>query len=345
MLIWPADPTHASQWQGRADETFRIAIVSTPRTGNTWLRRMLDAVYSLEQVVEGDIAAFEWSRIPRRCILQVHWGPEPDLLALLEAHGFRVVTLARHPLDVLISILHYATLNDEAENWYGGRAGDERGLRLATPCSGEFIDYATSPRARLLLDVSRQWMARPDCLVVRYESLVEAPHERLAELCGRLRPAPEGAVAAAVETHRLEAQRPNSHKQHFWQGSPGHWRRFLPEAEARAVAAPHAAVFAAGGYACDPDPSLTGPRAEAVWQTLELASLKRECRIAREQVLRLRNAGLEDRVARLEAQLESLRARLEERPAAAAWRRLRAAPRKLRRWLARRLPRRDADAG
>ncbi len=31
--------------------TFRIAIMSTPRTGNTWLRRLLDAIYSLPQVV------------------------------------------------------------------------------------------------------------------------------------------------------------------------------------------------------------------------------------------------------------------------------------------------------
>jgi len=345
MLIWPADPTYASQWDGRSDETFRIAIVSTPRTGNTWLRRMLDAVYSLQHVVEGDVAGFEWSRLPQRCILQVHWGPEPDLLARLEEHAFRVITLTRHPFDVLISILHFATLNTESEHWYAGREGDERGLQLATPSSPEFIGYATGPRARLLLDVSRQWAARPDCLVVRYESLVEHPGARLAELCRRLRPAPEGAVAAAVETHRLEMQRPNTHDQHFWQGTPGHWRRFLPEAEARTIAAAHADVLAAGGYACDPDPTLTAARAEAVWHALELASLKKECRIAREQVLRLRQAGLEDRVVRLEAQLEAMRARLEEKTAAVAWRRLRAVPRKLRRWLARRLPGRDPGAG
>ncbi len=339
MLIWPADPTFASQWDGRSGEALRIAVVSTPRTGNTWLRRMLDAVYSLEHVVEGNVAAFEWSRLPRRCILQVHWGPEPDVVARMQEHGFRVVTLTRHPLDVLISILHFATLNTESENWYAGREGDERGLALATPCSREFLDYAASPRARLLLDISRQWAARPDCLVVRYESLVENPRERLAELCRRLRPAPEAAVAAAVETHRLEAQRPNTHNQHFWQGSPGHWRRFLPEAEARAIAACHADILAAGGYACDPDPALTAARAEAVWHGLELASLKKECRIAREQVLRLRNAGLEDRLARLEAQVGRLQTRLEETTAAAGWRRLRAVPRKLARWASRFRPR------
>lgn len=314
MLIWPADPTHAAQWQGRDEQPLRLAVVSTPRTGNTWLRQMLDAVYSLAHVVVEEPAQVDWDGLPPRCVLQTHWDPDPGFLSRLESHGFRTITLARHPLDVLVSILHLASLIPVRKQWYGGREGGEDGLALATPCSREFLDYASGPRARLLLDVSRNWAARPDCLLVRYELLVADPRERLAELCRAIHPAPERAIGYAVETHQLERARTGVHNQHFWQGRPGHWRRFMPEHEARAAAAPHAAVFAAFGYECDADPSLTTLRAEATWFAVELASLKQECMIARKQVLELRYANLEARVAGLETRLGELCGRLEKSP-------------------------------
>lgn len=311
MLVWPADPTHAAQWQGDPEQPLRLAVVSTPRTGNTWLRRMLDTVYSLAHVVVEGPARVEWAALPPRCILQTHWEPDPEFVARLAAHGFRPITLARHPLDVLLSILHLASLIPVREQWCEGREGGEEPLALATPCAREFLDYAAGPRARLLLDISRQWAARTGCLLVRYEALVADPRERLAELCRSIHPAPGAAIARAVETHELGRLRAGVHNQHFWQGRPGHWRRFLPEAEARATAAPHAAVFAAFGYECDADPALTASRAEAAWYVVELAALKAECMIAREQVLSLRHANLEARIEGLETRLNELGARLE----------------------------------
>lgn len=319
MLVWPADPTHAAQWQEDPGQTLRLAVVSTPRTGNTWLRRMLDTVYSLAHVVVEGPARIDWAGLPPRCVLQTHWEPDPEFVARLAEHGFRPITLARHPLDVLLSILHLASLIPVREQWCEGREGGEEPLALATPCAREFLDYAAGPRARLLLDISRQWAARPECLLVRYEALVADPRERLAELCRSIRPAPGEAIARAVEAHDLEQSRAKVHNQHFWQGRPGHWRRFLPEAEARAAAAPHAAVFAAFGYECDADPALTTPRAEATWYAVELAALKAECMIAREQVLALRHANLGPRLEAIEARLGEIGARLDEAPRRRRW--------------------------
>jgi len=312
MLIWPPDPTHAEQWKGQPGRTLRVAVVSTPRTGNTWLRLMLDAVYSLAHVVVEEPDQVDWAGLPPRCVLQTHWNPDAAFVARLEEHGFRTVTLARHPLDVLLSILHLASLIPVRNQWYGGREGGEEGLALATPCSREFLDYCAGPRARLLLDISWLWAARPDCLLARYEALVANPKAALAELCRGIHPAPAAAIDYAVETHQLERQRAAVHNQHFWQGRPGHWRRFLPEAEARAASAPHAAVLAAFGYECDADPALTTPRAEATWLAVELASLKQECMIARKQVLELRQANLDARFTALEARVNDLCLRLDE---------------------------------
>jgi hypothetical protein len=312
MLVWPADPTHAAQGRDHPGGTLRLAVVSTPRTGNTWLRRMLDTVYSLAHVVVEGPARVDWAALPPRCILQTHWDPDPAFVARLEQHSFRPITLARHPLDVLLSILHLASLIPVRQQWYDGRDGGEEGLALATPCSRDFLDYASSSRARILLDISRKWAERPDCQLVRYEALVANPRERLADLCRSIHPVSGAAIDRAVEKHEFERVRAGVHNQHSWQGRPGHWRRFLPEAEARAAAAPHAAVFAAFGYECDADPSLTTPRAEATWYAVELASLKQECMIARQQVLDLQHANLEARVEGLEGRLGDLRTRLEE---------------------------------
>ena len=80
---------------------------------------------------------------------------------MLQRHGFRVLVLSRHPLDVLISILHFVRKDRETNNWLGGEGGDERSIFGASPCSPQFLAYATSERAKALLSVSREWWPDP----------------------------------------------------------------------------------------------------------------------------------------------------------------------------------------
>ena len=86
----------------------RIAVISSPRSGNTWIRFLLSSIYGLEQVAVFDPFAFDWASAPSRCLFQTHWHPTGRLVETLERHQFRVVVSARHPLDLLISILHFA---------------------------------------------------------------------------------------------------------------------------------------------------------------------------------------------------------------------------------------------
>ena len=134
--------------------TFRIAILSTPRTGNTWLRRLLDAIYSLPQVVADTPDDVDWDQLPRHCILQLHWPVDKNLRSLLLRHEFKLVTLFRHPCDTLISILHFATVWKKTSLWMGGLQGDESDIIGARPCSREFAEYARSDRAKLLIAAS-----------------------------------------------------------------------------------------------------------------------------------------------------------------------------------------------
>jgi hypothetical protein len=233
---------------------------------------MLDLVNGFSSEGRGELALYNpleapWSDLPGRCVIMTHWPREGPLPALLEEHVFRVVTLARHPLDVLISILHYAP-SGASLRWMEGAQGDERPIFGASPRSAAFLDYATGPRVRALLSVSPVWWSAPRCLRVRYEDLVRDPLGRLSKLTRSLERAPRQRLADAVASCTLDRLRTPETGRHFWKGQPGLWRGLLTAAEARRIEAVHRDVFRALGYACDPDESLDPEQADARWAEL-----------------------------------------------------------------------------
>ena len=103
----------------------RIAVVSTPRAGNTWVRHLLGAAYCIPHLARHAMADADWAALPPEVVLQLHWRRTPDFVAKLNEHGFRVITVARHPLDVLISILHFCIYESESDQWLLGAGGSE----------------------------------------------------------------------------------------------------------------------------------------------------------------------------------------------------------------------------
>lgn len=250
----------------------RVAVVATPRSGNTWLRRLVAAVGGLAEVAGHTPAEVDWAGLPDRCALQLHWRRTGAFGSLLAEHGFRVVTLARHPLDVLISVLHFAPHEPETACWLGSEGGDESAILGATPRSAAFLEYATGPRARALLAVSREWWSAPGCLRVRYEDLVREPAAELGRAAIALGLDGRGSgLAGAVAANTLAVARASAPNQHFWQGRPGLWKLLLPAAEARRIAAAHAGSFATLGYADDPDDALDPAAADANWLAIRKA--------------------------------------------------------------------------
>ena len=103
----------------------RAVIVSTPRSGNTWLRSLLANAYALEHARNEELWAhtpegFPWSELPRRCVMQLHWEPDKAFQRLLRTQGVRPIAVARHPLDVLISILQLSQHSTETACWLRG---------------------------------------------------------------------------------------------------------------------------------------------------------------------------------------------------------------------------------
>ncbi|OWK43647.1 hypothetical protein FRUB_03246 [Fimbriiglobus ruber] len=245
--------------------------MSTPRSGNTWLRHLISAAYGLSETCTHELNESDWQELPDRHAVQIHHGPEPSFLAHLRAHHARPLTIARHPLDVLVSILQFAINEPETSRWLAGRGGDESILYGAMPRSRAFVEYATGPRAKALLAVTRDWWIRPDVIRVRYEEVVAGPVTGLAPLVAAVGPPAEPFGAASNFT--LDRLRSTSVNNHFWQGRPGLWRELIPAAEAREIAAAHAETFATLGYTCAPDPDLDPAAADRNWVRLGGASL------------------------------------------------------------------------
>lgn len=244
----------------------RLAIVSTPRTGNTWLRHLLGRVWGLEHRAFHEIPQDEWAKLPANCVLQLHALYTPELAARFAAEGFRVITLARHPFDVLISILHVAVHGVESERWLNGLHGDEGVLWGAMPSSRPFREYGASDRAAALFQVTSEWRQAPGVISLRYEDLVRDPAAILGDLEEILGPPRNESIATAVAATSIRQLRHDTcHGEHFWIGKSGLWKELISAPIAEELATALRTTLSDWSYEADADPSLSESQADRRW--------------------------------------------------------------------------------
>lgn len=258
----------------RIDE--RVAIVGTPRSGNTWLRTMLAKFLGVPTGTYHDPGEIPWAEMSGGFVMQIHWEPTDELVSTLSRSNFRLFTLARHPCDVLLSILQYAQKAEETSRWLAGRGGDESPLRGATPLSEEFRGYALSDRARQLLSLSAKWASIEGCHVLRYEDLVADTVKKMEEVRASLDVPPSYRLEIAVSASRLNAMRSThtTRSFHFWQGRPGLWHEFVPGRLAEEIAMYHPEAFSLGSYVVSHAADRTIPEALHRWRELQVESEK-----------------------------------------------------------------------
>jgi hypothetical protein len=226
--------------------------VSTPRSGNMWTRRLLRELYALEERSVHDASEVDWESLPERCVVQLHAERTPELESLIERHAFRVAVVARHPLDVLISILHFARHEPQTASWLGGAHGDERKIRDASPTSRAFVSYATSARAKALIGITPQWWERAD-VCLRYEDLVADTRQELEVIVEALDEQPTTTYDDVLERVTFESLQAEAANVHFWRGNAGTWQELLTVPVARKLVDAHEDVLVQLGYLTLPD--------------------------------------------------------------------------------------------
>jgi hypothetical protein len=231
------------------EEPLRIAIVSSPRSGNSWIRSTLaGALQAQEMAVHNYLDAPE--DLPERCVLQIHWYREPNFQRWLQANKFKVVTIARHPLDVLISALRFICFEPETSRWLEGNTGLPGMLAASPPCSAEFLEYALSFEAENLLSITYQWWHDPAAIKIRYEDAVRDPAGLAGSLVAGWGADPD-SVRPWLEASSLERMRtlPN---RHGWQARPGLWKELIPPRDAACIFQRYRTLFHDLGYSVTP---------------------------------------------------------------------------------------------
>lgn len=239
----------------------RIAVVSTPRSGNTWLRRVLADVLGLEQLAVHSPSEVPWTSLSDNLILQLHWYPTADFYGLLLSSGFQPISIMRHPLDVLLSIHHFSQWELETNRWLEGLGGSEDELRGSLPSDEPLLEYALGSRFAALLDVSAQW-ARTGIHSVRYEDFVRNSANELARVVSAVGgSAAPSSLEQTLRRHSVSNARTGTSNGHFWQGQVGTWRGFLPGSAVERIAPSLSRWIEPFGYVVEADTSLT--RAQA----------------------------------------------------------------------------------
>jgi hypothetical protein len=225
----------------------KILVVSTPKTGNTWVKNLLGAVYGLPvREVPERFDEAELDRLGPRWVSQQHYYPTHRLLTWASARDVAFVTTVRHPADVFVSLYHYSGQYgaDDQLNEAIRRDQGEPGLHVAEYVKNTFF---------LLLNQSISWMRTGVSHVVRYDDLWRDPVGVLGGLTNALRPVPEEALERAVERCSFDLMRKKAvgkERSFYRKGGSGGWREALPAEIGRLFreAEPYPTQFAVLGY-------------------------------------------------------------------------------------------------
>ena len=226
----------------------RVAIIGTPRTGNAWIRRVLAAVLDAEEFPVAHPADLDWECLPERFVIQLHRQRSRLLERALRERGIAVISTARHPLDVLLSVLAFVQGEQSATEWGLEHGGNEVRLQGSGARDFAFLDWALSSRARELLSLTPAWWSTPTTHRVRYEELMADPDAGFAALLEQCELEALGDPKRSVANHTAAKVRARSGGGRWWQATPYAWRQSLSAEYVDTLMDAHHEVIVGLGY-------------------------------------------------------------------------------------------------
>jgi hypothetical protein len=257
--------------EGTKINRMRLALIGSPRAGNTWLRHVIAEALGTPTFAEHAFRDFP-DPLPPACVIQIHTYRSDWALSWLGERDVSVIATARHPLDILISVLQFARRRSDPQRWLGGACRVPADTTRLAPEDAEAVAFMAGAGAANLLAVSAQWWredasgplgGRRGGVVdrIRYEDALADPRLRLARTFVRLGTTATGDIDGALGKYSVEFFAQQRH--HGWIGQAGAYRRFLTARTCEQLRRVHAAYFDRIGYDIDPDPRLTAEVAAA----------------------------------------------------------------------------------
>jgi hypothetical protein len=229
-------------------DRLKIVILSTPKTGNTWLRWLLHYTYRMFEIVE---LPLEWAPgctddFPPRWVTHQHLFPSESLVRWLVESRIVVLTTIRHPADTFLSYFHYVKWHDTLLDPSAAilkQDGDRPGKNALT-----YVNYSFPQ----MYTLSLVW-ARLGSHVVRYEDLLVDPLSQLREVTSKIAPSDEGRLKAAVLLCKPEQLTAPGllDPRHVRTRSAGRWIQELPSEIADVMAGNQAYASACKMYKYD----------------------------------------------------------------------------------------------
>jgi hypothetical protein len=171
-------------------DRLKLVILSTPKTGNTWLRWLLHYAYRI-RIAE---LPLKWvpgcaDDLPPKFVTHQHLFPNENLVRWLVDSRAVVLTTIRHPADTFLSLFHYAKWH---ETGLAGAMLKQDGDRPGKNAL-RYINYSFPQNYA----ISLAW-ARLGSHVIRYEDLLVDPLSQLREITAKIVPLDEERLKAAV---------------------------------------------------------------------------------------------------------------------------------------------------
>ncbi len=256
-----------------ASEPLRILILSTPKTGNTWLLNLLAAMYDIPKV--GLACPFDYeqaSKLGERWAAFHHFVPEDALMKWIRETKPFLLTTVRHPGDVLLSLYHH--IHDFRE-----APVDVRELTdmLDKPFDRFSIDPPATHCFHDELKCSLAWKRTGLSHLVRYEDLRLRTFATLESLAQLIRPVSRARIEQAIEKCDMNLMRrlAEKHGKFFRSGLVGEWRQVAtPELLAAFSREPYSGQLAELGYTLDVSEPPSSPPAEPVFNRNPFRSVR-----------------------------------------------------------------------
>jgi hypothetical protein len=149
----------------------RVVVAATTETGGRELAELLAAALDVELLAVDHPADIAWDQLRERAVIAVACPFSEMSRILFLSNGFRVVSIARHPVD---SLLAHKLVETQ---------GAVRSRENALP---HFLEWATGTEAGERLNLNARWLVEPGTIRVEYDKLSLDPYRSVVELCDEI---------------------------------------------------------------------------------------------------------------------------------------------------------------